>query len=77
MTNPTNPIPDPIGPVHFNQARAVQVREPESQGGHSAVQSQFIVYTDTQKQTDEIISRWSEIMQAAADKATEILGTVI
>lgn len=76
MTSPML-IPDPVGPVHFSQARGVLVREPEGHDSHhSAVQSQFIVYTDTQKQTDALISRWTEIMQAAADKATEIINSV-
>lgn len=77
MTNPVDVIPAPIGPIHFNKARAILTRDPEAQGGqHSAVSSQFIVYTDTLNQTNAIIEHWTEIMQAAANKANEILGNV-
>lgn len=76
MTNPAK-LPDPIGAIHFSDARSVLVRDPDSEGGkHSAVQSQFIVYTDTYKQTQAVINQWNEIMQAAADKAKEILDSV-
>lgn len=76
MTNPTT-FPVPIGPVHYQFPRAVMVRDPESTGGiHSAVQSPLIIYTDTVKEAEDLITFWSEIMQAAADKAQEILAGV-
>ena len=71
------PVPNPIGPIHFDEPRAVQVREPEDvQQVHSAVYGAIAVYVDTKQEADAVISSWSVIMQCAADKATEIIAAV-
>ena len=70
-------LPDPIGAVHYGEPRGVIARDPNADGGkHSAVSSQFLVYTDTLTQAQELIKRWPEVMQAADDKAQEILASV-
>lgn len=70
-------LPDPIGAVHYSEPRGVIARDPKAEEGkHSAVSSQFLVYTDTLTEAQEIIKRWDEIMQAAADKAKEILDEI-
>lgn len=69
------PVPPPIGVVHFSEPRAVQVRNPENLSDiHSAVHASVSIYTDSKIETDTLLSRWSEIMIAANDKAKEILG---
>lgn len=72
----TDITPEPIGPVHYSQPRGVLVRDAGPTGKHSAVQSPLIIYTDTVSQANELIKRWSEIMQVAATKAQEILDGV-
>ena len=66
-----------IGALRYSDARAVQVREPENtETAHSAVHCDVAVYTDNRLQTQALLDRWPEIMQVAADKATEILASV-
>lgn len=70
-------IPDPIEPVHFSEPRAVLVRESGNLSNvHSAVSGNLNVYAENQSECNEIISRWREIMQVAADKANEILTEI-
>lgn len=77
MNQPINPLPAPVGPVHYSAPRAVMVRDPESTGGiHSAVESPLIIYTDTVTQAQAIINGWQDIMAAAANVAQEILRSV-
>ncbi|HPE52982.1 MAG TPA: hypothetical protein PK852_02585 [Mesotoga prima] len=67
--------PDPMGRVHYNQARAVQVREPENLNlVHSAVSGTLNVYTDTRLEAKAIIDGWEEIIRAVHLKVEEILG---
>src|SRR4029077_9579334 len=66
-----------IGPLHYSEPRAVQVREPEDLGtAHAAVHGEVAIYVDTRNQTHAIIDNWNEIMEAAAAKAEEILANV-
>jgi hypothetical protein len=66
-----------IGPLHYSDARAVQIREPEDLATvHSGVHSDVAIYTDTRLETDAILAAWPDIMQAASDKAVEILAAV-
>jgi hypothetical protein len=69
-------VPTPIGSVHYDEPRAVTVREPEGDGKHSAVHSGVNVYTDTLTEAQGVIAAWPLIMQAAADKADEILSAL-
>jgi hypothetical protein len=67
-------IPTPIEPIHFDEPRAVQVRDPaDSTSYHSAVHGGINVYVDTMMEAQGIIAAWPVIMQAAADKANEVL----
>jgi hypothetical protein len=71
------PTPTPIEPIHFDQPRAVQVREPEDVSMiHSAISGRVHIYTETKTEADAILAAWRVIMQAAADKANEILRAV-
>ena len=70
-------VPEPINPIHFDVPRAVKVREPEElQSIHSAVSGRIHVYVDTHTEAQAILSAWRVIIQAAADKANEILTAV-
>lgn len=69
--------PKPIGPLFYDQARAVKIREPENLGAiHSAVHSALNVTVDTKQEADAIIDNWPKIMEAAARIAQEILEGV-
>jgi hypothetical protein len=48
--------------------------EPEAVKRHSAVHGDLNVLTETQLETKAILDAWRVIMQAAADKAEEILS---
>ena len=66
-----------IGPLHYSDPRAVQVREPEDLStAHAAVHGEVAIYVDTRNQTHAVIDRWGEIMEAASAKAQEILAGV-
>ena len=70
-------VPDPIEPVHFSEPRGVFVRESGNLSNvHSAVNGNLNVYTNNQNECNILISRWTEIMQVAADKANEILSEI-
>ena len=73
----TSSIPTPIEPIHFDEPRAVQVRDPAgSNTFHSAVNGGINVYVDTMIEAQGVIQAWPVIMQAAADKANEILAAL-
>lgn len=64
-----------IGCVRYNPARGVQVREEGNLDQmHSAVSGTIAVYTDSFGDTQKILTHWEEIMQAASNKAHEILS---
>lgn len=66
-----------IGPLHYSDPRAAQVREPEDLNStHAAVHGDVAIYVDTRNQTHAILDHWGEIMQAASTKAQEILASV-
>ena len=70
-------VPTPIEPVHFSEPRGVLVRESGNLSNvHSAVSGNINVYAENQNECNELISRWTEIMRVAADKATEILTEI-
>lgn len=70
-------IPKPIGPVHYDQPRAVKVREPENLGAiHSAVHGAVAIYVESVTEAQAVMSAWPIIMQAAADKTVEVLGAI-
>lgn len=66
--------PLPIGRIHYNPARAVQVREPENISlVHSAVSGTLNVYVDSHKEAHAVIAGWSEIIKAVSAKVEELL----
>lgn len=70
-------IPNPIGAVHFEEPRAVMVREPEDlKSMHSAIHSGINVYVDSMIEGQAVIAAWPLIMQTAADKIAEVLTAV-
>lgn len=79
MSQPINPIPEPIGAVHYQYPRGALVREnPADMHSpvHSTVTSPVFVYTETQTQANAIIENWSQIMQVVADKVDEIFANI-
>ena len=70
-------VPPPVGLVHYDEPRAVQVRNPENlKDIHSAVHGALAIYTDNKQETDALLERWSEIMAAADNEARRILGLI-
>ena len=70
-------IPAPIGPLVYNEARAVRVSEPEHpEETHSAVSTRIHILVETQLEADAILKAFPIIMQATADKAQEILSAM-
>lgn len=68
-------VPEPIEPVHFSEPRGVLVRESGNLSNvHSAVSGNVNIYSGSQLESNELIKRWPEIMQAVADKANSILA---
>lgn len=68
---------DFIGPLHYSDPRAAQVREPEDLDTvHSAVHGEIAVYVDNRNEGNAIIAGWADIMAAASAKAEEILAAV-
>jgi hypothetical protein len=66
-----------IGPLHYSEARAVKVREPEDLNTvHSAIHGEIAVYTDSRLEADAVLAGWPDIMAAASAKAEEILAAV-
>lgn len=58
------PTPNPVGRVHFDEPRAVMVREPENlDSHHSAIHCGVNIYTDHKRQADYIMSQWPELME--------------
>jgi hypothetical protein len=66
-----------IGPLHYSDPRAAQVREPEDLStAHAAVHGEIAIYVDTRNETHAIIDNWGAIMEYASAKAQEILANV-
>jgi hypothetical protein len=69
--------PEPIGPLYYDEPRAVKVRDPENLDDiHSAVHGAISIYVDSVTEGHAIIEAWPQIMQAASDKAQEVLDGV-
>lgn len=69
--------PGQIGPIHYNLPRATKIREPGNHDViHSVVHSAISVHVDSVVETHAILAGWPIIMQAAADKAAEIINAV-
>jgi len=70
-------VPTPVGRVHYNQPRAVMVREPENlNSSHSAIYSPVHVYVDNKKETDTVLAAWPDLMKML-DNAIETLLTAV
>lgn len=71
------PTPTPVGLIHFDEPRAVQVREPENLSAvHSAIHCGVNVYTDSKKETDYLLERWPEIMQELSDSIQQVIDNM-
>lgn len=70
-------VPDPIGPIHYSEPRAVQIRMPGNLTEiHSAVNGNVNVYADSMVECNAVLEQWPSIIQAAADRANQILDAV-
>ena len=75
----TSSVPTPIEPVHYDQPRQVKLRDPSDPNNvpevtHDAVRSAINIYVLSQAEENAIMTGWTDIMQACADKANEILA---
>lgn len=62
------PVPKPVGRVHYNEPRAVIVREPENLDvHHSAIHCGVNIYTDNREQAELIMRNWQYIMAALSN----------
>lgn len=67
-------VPKPVGRIHFEQPRAVQVREPENlESIHSAMHCGLNVYTDNRKETEYLLLRWPELMASLSEEIESLL----
>lgn len=79
MSQPINPIPEPIGAVHYERPRAGLVHDDPTNLNselHLVVRSPLVVYTKTQLQANAIIQNWEEIMKVVADKVDEVFANI-
>lgn len=75
MTTPETPAP--LGPLHYDKPRSLKIREPEDLNTvHSVVHSGVSIVVETLTEAHGISDSWQIIMQAAADKAAEILAAL-
>ena len=66
--------PKPIGRVHYDEPRAVQVRDPENLDDiHSAIHSGVNVYTDTVSETNYLMDNWAWVMKKADEEVERLL----
>lgn len=71
------PAPDPIGLVHYDEPRAVQVREPENITAiHSAIHCGVNIYTDNKKQADYLMSMWPYIMASLSNTVAAMVQSM-
>lgn len=67
--------PNPVGLIHFDEPRAVQVREPENlKSVHSAIHCGVNVYTETRLETEFLLQRWPELMLMFDTAVKQILA---
>lgn len=70
-------IPTPVGRINSDEARAVQVRDPEDLDTiHSTVYSGIYVYVDSVIQRQAILDHWSDIMTAMSTKVDQIIAAI-
>ena len=70
-------VPTPVGRVHYNQPRAVMVREPENlNSSHSAIYSPVHVYVDNKKEADAVLAAWPAIMKILDDALSNVIKDV-
>lgn len=67
-------VPDPVGRVHYDQPRAVVVREPENlDSHHSAIHCGVNVYVDSLNQGKFLLDNWNFVMEAISDRVESLL----
>jgi len=70
-------IPSPIGRVHSDEPRAVQIRDPEDLDMiHSTVFAGVHIYVDNVLQRQAILDNWSALMTALSSRVDQIIGSV-
>lgn len=61
-------VPKPVGRIHFEQPRAVQVREPENlEAVHSAIHCGLNIYTDSRNETEYLLKNWEHLMASLSN----------
>lgn len=69
--------PDPIGPLYYDGPRAVKARNPNDVSDiHTVVHAGVSVHVASVLEGHAIIDAWPIMMQAAADKAEEVLAAM-
>lgn len=66
--------PPAIGPVHYSEPRAVQVRNPDNLSEfHSAIHGSVAVYVDNKNQANAVMLAWANCISKFADEVIEII----
>jgi hypothetical protein len=69
-----------IGVLQYSLPRAIQVREPETpvtSANPNAVHGDVAIHVDGLAQAHLVLDNWALIMQAAADRAAELLSSLV
>ena len=61
-------VPDPIGPVHYSEPRAVRIRLRDEKEPHSAVHGDMNIEVESMKEASAVIAAWPVVMRKAADE---------
>lgn len=68
--------PPSVGKVHYNEPRAVQVRDPEDNlAPHSAIHCGIHVFTDNKNETEFLMKMWSYLMADMNNTIEEMLNS--
>jgi len=69
------PAPDPIGHIHYNEPRAVQIRDRPEDLTHTAaaISGTVNIVAETVLDRNKILAAWSEIMRAIDMKVLEVV----
>lgn len=70
------PVPTPIGKVHYDEPRAVMVREPgHLDKVHSAVHGAVAVYTASESEAKKLMASWAQVMTVLDAEVAKVLAT--
>jgi hypothetical protein len=70
------PTPNPVGRIHYDQPRAVVVREPENlDKHHSAIHCGVNIYVDSLAQGKYLLDNWALIMADLSNSIEDVLDS--